>query len=195
MPTKRIYNDNWKKIILSEQTAPIATVKPGNFYKIEIYKYLDGKTRTLSGTKTAYVFAIGRYTDNGKSYFAALKLKNIDPLYFFNDIKLMLSPLPPTSKDIDEAYNDTQSNDNSEFSNLLKKIPKDGKNLFSTIKTKSRIYEGNYREYIVSSIKSIKYLNIDPEFLKTVLTKDAKKTRNLKSANSETNSSKPETQK
>lgn len=195
MQTKRIYNDNWKKIILSEQEAPIATVKSGNFYKVEVYKYIDGKTRTLSGTKTAYVFAIGRYTNNGKAYFAALKLKHVDPLYFFNDIKLMLTPLPPAAKDVDEAYEDTEDNKNNEFRSLLRKMPKDGRNLFSMIKTKRRIYEGNYREYIVSSIKTIKYLNLDPEFLKTVLTKDAKKTRNIKSAKSETNPRKPETEK
>ena len=195
MANTRSYIDNWKKIILQEQSVSVATLKAGNFYKIEVYQYVDGKTRTLSGIKTAYIFLIGKFTNGGKKYFAALKLKSVDPLYFFNDIKLMLSPIPPTTKDIDEAYENEIGNTNDEFSNLLKKIPADGRNLFSVIKTKRRIYEGNYREYIVTSVKSVKDLNIDPDFLKSVLTKDSKKSKNIKEAKSETNARKPETEK
>lgn len=192
MQSSRSYIDNWKKIIVEEKTVSVATLKPGNFYKIEVYKYIDGKIRTLSGIKTAYIFLIGKFTNNGKKYFAGLKLKSVNPLYFFNDIKLMLSPNPSTSKDIDEAYDDSNDTTNDEFRNLLRNISTDGRNLFSTIKTKSRIYEGNYREYIVDSVKSVKYISIDPEFLKNVITKDSNKSKNIKEAKDMTNARKPE---
>ena len=138
--------------------------------------------RSLSGTKTAYVFLIGKFTNGGKKYFAAIKLKNVNPLYFFNDIKLILSPTPSTAKLIDEAFNDEEDTSNDEFRKLLKNTGTDGKGIFSAIKQKGRIYEGNYREYIVSSVKSVSYLTIDPEFLKTVLTKNSKKNENIEKA-------------
>lgn len=192
MKSTQSYIQNWKKIFIKEHPVSVRILTPGNFYKIEVYKYTDGVTRNLSGIKTAYIFLIGKYSNKGKTYFATLKLKGVNPLYFFNDIKLMLVTTPLTSAAIDEAYTQTQSNNHSEFSELLKKIRKDGKNLFSAIKTKNRIYEGNYREYILDSIKTVKCIDIDTEFLKNVLTKDSNKSKNIKEAKDMTNARNPE---
>jgi len=183
MASKRLFLEEWKKVFLtkSKQTAPNNKVNPGNFYKIEVYKYSDGVTRTLSGIKTSYVFMIGRYTRNKQNYYAALKLSNVNPIHFFEDIKLMFATIPVTAEKIDESYaNAKDNNKQDQFSDLLKKIPRDGSNLYSVLRNKVRIFDGNYREYIMTSIKSIRYLDIDPEYLKATITKDAKKIENIK---------------
>lgn len=182
MANNRLFVGEWSKVFLTKakESSPNNKVNPGNFYKIEVYKYTDGVTRTLSGIKTAYVFIIGKYTRNKQNYYSALKLSHVDPKHFFNDIKLMFSNIPITSKKIDEVYGGKDSNRQDQFSDLLKKIPKDGSNLYSVLKNKKRIFEGNYREYILTSIKSIKYLDVDPNYLKATITKDSNKSENIK---------------
>ena len=185
--TTRSYNENWKKLFVMEQTTAVSKIVSGNFYKVIVYTYSDGKTRSLTGMKTSYIFSIGTFKSGKDNWLAALKLTNIDPMWLMQDIKAALRHNPTTSAEINEAYEGMEGNENNEFSNLLKKFPKDGKTLFSIIKTKRRIYEGNYREYKVSSIKSASYLDIDPEFLKKKLTKDSGKSKNVKSAKDMTN--------
>ena len=38
MQNKISYIQNWKKLFIEEQSTSASTLKPGNFYKIEVYK-------------------------------------------------------------------------------------------------------------------------------------------------------------
>ena len=100
---------------------------------------------------------------------------------------MALDHKPLNQTDIVEAYENTESGTNSEFSTLLRKFPKDGKPLFNILKNKKRIYEGNYREYKINSIKSVVHLDIDPAYLKLTLTIDSTKQLNKDMASKMTN--------
>lgn len=192
-PTKN-YNGNWKKILINEEAMSASRFKPGNFYKIALYKYADGETRTLSGANTTYIFLIGKYTKKGEGYISCIKLKSIDPKWFFNDIKLAFKTYPITSQKIDEVYENIDDTDNDEFGNLLKKVQMDGKNLFSVLKTKKRLYE-NYREYVIKNIKSLIYVDVDPEYIKLALNINKDKPKVQEKIREELNSRKAENAK
>lgn len=169
----------WKCLFVTEQKISATSLKPGNFYKINVYEYSDGVTKNLTGPNTAFIFYIGKFLKNGKQYAAAFKLKNNDPKLFFEYIKPMLKFNPLTDKKIDEVYSHSKGNTNDEFSKLFKKIQPDGKNIFLTLKNKSGVIE-SYREYIVGSIQSVAYLDVDPEYLKIKFSKESKSPKNLK---------------
>jgi hypothetical protein len=171
----RVFVGEWKALIAN--SVPISTnrIKPGNFYKLNTYQYTDGKVRSLSGQKTSHIFVIGKFSKDKNTYLAALKLKGISPEWFFEDIKQALKFKPLTDKQIDNV-NETYSEDLDEFRHLLLKFPMDGRPLFNIIKRKRRIYEGNYREYKFASIKSIEYIDIFSNYLKSKTTIDSKKT-------------------
>lgn len=170
---------DWKMLFLTEEKIAPTSLKPGNFYKINVYEYADGVTKTLAGANTTYIFYIGKFLKNGKQYAAAFKLKNNDPKLFFEYIKPMLKSIPIDNKIIDEIYSNTKGNKNDEFSKLLKKIQPDGKNIFLLLKNKKGLIE-SYREYIVNSIQSVTYLDVNPEYLKIKFSKESKKSDNLK---------------
>jgi hypothetical protein len=130
-------------------------MKPGNFYKVIVYKYAaDGKTRTLSGLSTSYIFLLGKYIDK-QVRFPAIKLKHVNPEQFFTALKILMGPV-----------NEEKINELEEFRFLLRKFQADGAPIFNVLKTKPLIYEGNYREYKMTSIKSVEILNIDKEYLR-----------------------------
>ena len=57
-------------------------------------------------------------------------------------------------------------NELEEFRFLLRKFQADGAPIFNVLKTKPLIYEGNYREYKMTSIKSVEILTIDKKYLR-----------------------------
>jgi len=155
MATTRVFTNNWTNIIADLKPIPHGIMKPGNFYKVVVYKYADpSQTRVLSGLNTAYIFLIGKFI-NKKVFFPSIKLKHVNPELFFDSLRLMLSNVSEQS--IDES---------EEFRFLLKKFPIDGKPLFNILKRKPLIYEGNYREYKMTSIKSVELITLDKEYLK-----------------------------
>lgn len=194
MESTKNYNQEWASIFLKEETISVQKLIPGNFYKILVYKYADGKVKTLAGSNVTYIFLIGRYIKDKNEHIAAIKLKTVDPKYFFDDIKSVFNPNPVTIKKIEEVYENKKSRQNNEFSKLLKSISKDGKNIFSVIKTKKRIYSG-YREYILKNIKNAYYVDINPDFLKVAVTKNSKKIQNIEKKEKMTNIRNAETNK
>lgn len=179
MAVSRNFLQQWKILFVTEQKISAAALKPGNFYKISVYEYADGVTRSLSGPNSAYIFYLGKFAQNGKLYAAAIKLKFTDPKLFFEYIKPMMKFNPLTEEKIAEVYTQTKGNVNDEFSKLLKKIQPDGKNIFSLLKSKRGIIE-SYREYIIGNIQTVSYLDVNPEYLKIKLVKDSKSPENLK---------------
>jgi hypothetical protein len=111
---------------------------------------------------------IGRFVDK-KVFFPSIKLKNVNPERFFDGIRLAMNP-------IDEELIDTSE----EFRMLMKKFPIDGKPLFNIIKRKPLVYEGNYREYKMTSIKSVELITLDKEYLKDKFLPGYNKTERMK---------------
>lgn len=179
MENGRNFLTQWKKVFMVSEKTSANILKPGNFYKINVYEYVDGVTKSLSGANETYIFLIGKFSQNKKNYVSALKLKGIDPKLFFEYIKLFIRSNPLTEEKINDTYKNTKTNRNNEFSELLKNIQPDGKNLFSIFKSKKNCMEG-YREYISTHIRSIEYLDVNPEYLKIKLTKESKTSQNLK---------------
>lgn len=155
MPNTRIFTSQWDNIISDRKAIPHGMMKPGNFYQVVVYKYaIDGKTRKLSGLDTSYIFLIGKFTDK-QVIFPALKLKHVNPEQFFTAIK-------PTMVAIKEEVIDEAE----EFRSLIRKFQLDGAPIYNILKRKPLVYEGNYREYKMTSIKSVELLEIDKEYLR-----------------------------
>lgn len=155
MATSRIFTPQWDNIISDRKTIAHGLMKPGNFYKVIVYKYAaDGKTRTLTGLSTSYIFLLGKYIDK-QVRFPAIKLKHVNPEQLFTAIKPLMGP-------IDEE----KINELEEFRFLLRQFQADGAPIFNVLKKKPLIYEGNYREYKMTSIKSVEILTIDKEYLR-----------------------------
>lgn len=155
MPNTRIFTPQWDNIISDRKTIAHGLMKPGNFYKVIVYKYAaDGKTRTLTGLSTSYIFLIGKFIDK-QVRFPAIKLKHVNPEQFFTALKPMMGKIDEET--IDEL---------EEFRFLLAKFQLDGAPIFNLLKKKPLIYEGNYREYKMTSIKSVEILTIDKEYIK-----------------------------
>lgn len=172
----QLYTSKWTAIISYKEPISVAGLQPGNFYKINSYKYADGTTRALSGPKTSYIFLLGKFTSGKDVLLSAVKLNRVNPEWFFADLRLALRFNPLTADEIDRVEEETQ-NDTTTFSRLLKRFPKDGRPIFNIIKGKRRIYEGNYREYKVRSVLSAEYVEVSSDYLKSILTKDWQKTK------------------
>jgi hypothetical protein len=155
MATSRIFTPQWDNIISDRKAIAHGLMKPGNFYKVIVYKYAaDGKTRTLTGLSTSYIFLLGKYIDK-QVRFPSIKLKHVNPEQFFTAIKSLMGP-------VDEE----KINELEEFRFLLRKFQADGAPIFNLLKKKPLIYEGNYREYKMTSIKSVEILTVDKEYLR-----------------------------
>jgi len=163
MAESRIYIPLWNKLFKKYKKVSTTLMKPGNFYKIEVYKYSDpAQTKVLAGLDTTFIFLIGKFLQNTEKgihyYFPAIKLKNVNPRNFFMALEPAIDSI--NEEKIDEA---------EEFRLLLRQFPLDGKPLFSLIKKKKLVYEGNYREYKMASIRSVEKLELDKEYIKTKL--------------------------
>lgn len=155
MAQTRIFTKQWDNIISDRKPIAHGLMKPGNFYKVIVYKYaIDGKTRTLTGLSTSYIFLIGKFIDK-QVRFPAIKLKHVNPEQFFTAIKPTMGPIK------EETFDELE-----EFRFLLRKFQADGAPIFNVLKKKPLIYEGNYREYKMTSIKSAEILTIDKKYLK-----------------------------
>ena len=158
MAEKGIYIKDWEKLIKKHTKISRNQMHPLNFYKIVVYRYSDPKqTKVLAGMDTTYIFLLGKFVDK-LYYLPAIKLKHVKPYRFFEALKLALAPL--TEEIIDES---------PEFRFLLRKFPLDGKPLFEMIKKKFLVYDGNYREYKMTSIQSVELVEFDKEYIKSKL--------------------------
>lgn len=162
MAESRIYLSLWGKLFKNTKKVSTTIMKPGNFYKIEVYKYANPAiTKTLAGIDTAFIFLIGKFKGKDEKgmphyYFSALKLKHINPRNFFFALESATDSI--SEEKIDES---------EEFRFLLRQFPLDGKPLFTILRKKPLLYEGNYREYKMVSIRSVEELELDKEYIKT----------------------------
>jgi hypothetical protein len=158
MAEKGIYIKDWEKLIKASIKISRNQMHPLNFYRVVVYRYADPQqTKVLSGMDTAYIFLLGKFA-NKIYYLPAIKLKHVKPYRFFEALKLVLEPL--SAEIIDKS---------EEFRELVRKMPMHGKPIFETIKKKPMVYDGNYREYKMTSIQSVELLQIDKEYIKSKL--------------------------
>lgn len=145
----------YKPLIESEKKLGKALIKPGNIYRIMVYKYADGVTKSLSGPTSALIFSIGIYD---KQLFC-LKLSEIKPEKFLKWLKKVFL------KDLTDERIDTSEH----LMELLVKADKSGKKLYSSYVKPSTIAKGPinpYRTYNLSGITIVQEVKIKKEILK-----------------------------
>lgn len=74
----------YKDLIESEQSVTKSKIKAHDVYRIDSYKYADGTTKTLLGTKSALIFVL---EIKDKKVFC-LKISEVEPKKFFQSLKL-----------------------------------------------------------------------------------------------------------
>jgi hypothetical protein len=145
----------YKPLIESEKKLGKSLIKPGNIYRIMVYKYADGVTKSLSGPTSALIFAIGIYD---KQLFC-LKISEIKPEKFFKWLKLVFL----------KNLNDENFDTSQHLMELLVKADKSGKKLYSSYVKPSTIAKGPlnpYRTYNLSGITLVQEVKIKKEILK-----------------------------
>jgi hypothetical protein len=147
----------YKPLILSEESVSKSQILPRNIYKITSYQYIDGKIKTLSGTKTSIVFVIGITTDKK---LTCIKISDIKPDKFFKWLK------PLFKKGLTESDWKAEQ----KLGQLLILGDKQGSKIFNQFVRSNQIYTKeptSYRTYNISGIKQIQEIRIKPDILKS----------------------------
>lgn len=76
---KRNFSRQYKQFIKEEERISRTKISPNNVYRLSIYKYSDGETRSLKGLDETLIFVTGVY----KKTVYGLKLSKIKPELFF----------------------------------------------------------------------------------------------------------------
>ena len=148
----------YKPLIESETSVSKTLVLPRNVYRINSYKYSDGKQKTLSGTTSTIVFVVGKTTDKKLS---CIKISDIKPEKFFDWLKkLYIKGLT------EEMWNKAEK-----LEDLIIKADIGGNKIFNSfVKSDSIIYGDNpniYRTYTLSGIKQIEEVKFKKDVLKS----------------------------
>jgi hypothetical protein len=145
----------YKPLIESESPVSKTMIRPRNIYRINSYKYVDGKTKSLAGVETSIVFVIGI---SPEKVVSCLKISLIKPLLFFRWlVKLFEAGLS------EEEIRNAES-----LEDLIVLDAKDGKKIFNQFVKRSRLYVQNptpYRTYLLQNIKNIEEVKIKKEIL------------------------------
>ena len=148
----------YKSLIESETSISKTLVLPRNVYRINSYKYSDGKQKTLSGTTSTIVFVIGKTTDKKLS---CIKISEIKPEKFFKWLqKLYIKGLT------EESFNTAEK-----LEDLLIEADIKGSKVFNSfVKPDAIIYGVNpniYRTYNLTGIKQIEEVKFKKDVLKS----------------------------
>jgi hypothetical protein len=148
----------YKPLIESETRVSKTLVLPRNVYRINSYKYSDGKQKTLSGTTTTLVFVIGKTPDKKLS---CIKISEIKPEKFFKWLqKLYIKGLT------EEKWIKAEK-----LEELLIESDIKGSKIFNSfVKPDTIIYGDNpniYRTYNLTGIKQIEEVKFKKDVLKS----------------------------
>jgi len=148
----------YKPLIESETRVSKTLVLPRNVYRINSYKYSDGKQKTLSGTTTTLVFVIGKTPDKKLS---CIKISEIKPEKFFKWLqKLYIKGLT------EEKWIKAEK-----LEELLIESDIKGSKIFNSfVKPDTIIYGDNpniYRTYNLTGIKQIEEIKFKKDVLKS----------------------------
>ena len=148
----------YKPLIESETSVSKTLVLPRNVYRINSYKYSDGKQKTLSGTTSTIVFVVGKTTDKKLS---CIKISEIKPEKFFKWLeKLYIKGLTEENWTKAEKLEDL----------LIEADIKGSKVFNSFVKPDAIIYGDNpniYRTYSLTGIKQIEEVKFKKDVLKS----------------------------
>lgn len=166
------YAPQYKLLILKETQTPKNKIIPRKVYKIVTYQYRDGSLKTLTGTKTSYVFLLGITPDR---VLNCIKISEVQPIKFFNWLKLQLVP----NIDYDQIVQKINSN---ELHEIVNKDTRIGTKIFQKLKP-NQIYNqqpGSYRTYFLSKVKAIEEVTFDTSKIMRLLRipKPSKNTQN-----------------
>jgi hypothetical protein len=157
------YAQSYNKFFINETPVTKNQLVPRNIYKIITYEYVDGKIKTLSGTKTSIIFLLGIAPDKK---LLCIKITQVRPEKFFQWLKRNFKSTIRAS-DIDGALLE------SKIDTLLLTDNRIGTRTFSAVKNDSlyKMAPGSYRTYLISGIKRISLMKLDGEYLKKLLNK------------------------
>ena len=150
------FTQQYTKLFISEESVAKTRLKPLNIYKINSYQYVDGKTKSLSGNKTAFVFCFGIH----EKKLNCIKVTDINPTKFLVFLKSILKKGLKA-----EAFDKAETLDEL----CIKGDLKGSSIVGSYIKGKTIVEvsgESTYRTYLISGIKSIERMKINPSVLK-----------------------------
>jgi hypothetical protein len=145
----------YKPLIESESSLSKTMVRPRNIYRINSYKYSDGKTKSLAGVETSIVFVIGI---SPEKVVSCLKISLIKPDIFFKWLKKLVRA----------GLSEEEIQNTELLEDLIVLDAKDGKKIFNQFVKPSRLYVHNppaYRTYLLKNIKNIEEVNIKKEIL------------------------------
>jgi hypothetical protein len=148
----------YKPLIESETSVSKTLVLPRNVYRINSYKYADGKQKTLSGTTSTIVFVIGRTPDKKLS---CIKISDIKPERFFKWLnKLYIKGLT------EEKWTNAEK-----LEDLIIDADVKGSKIFNSfVKPDAVMYGDNpniYRTYSLTGIKQIEEVKFKKDVLKS----------------------------
>ena len=148
----------YKPLIESETSVSKTLVLPRNVYRINSYKYADGKQKTLSGTTSTIVFVIGRTPDKKLS---CIKISEIKPERFFKWLnKLYIKGLT------EETWANAEK-----LEDLIIEADVKGSKIFNSfVKPDAVMYGDNpniYRTYSLTGIKQIEEVKFKKDVLKS----------------------------
>lgn len=144
----------YKQFIEAEIPVSRTLIRPRNLYSIQSYTDVDGQTYNYTGSKAAFVFAIGI----ADKKLWCLKITKIRPLMFWTWLKFLIR------KDVmvDDSV--------KRLEDILIKDTRNGKKIFENYTKTKQIYgvePSAFRSYNIKGINTIKELKIDLNFLKT----------------------------
>jgi hypothetical protein len=149
------FSKEYVPLIQTEEGVSKNLIRPRNIYKINSYTYKDGKTKSLAGVETSYIFVIGI---SPTKVISALKISLIKPKDFFRWLKKLYKP----------SLSENSINDSERLEDILILDNKDGRKIFNQFVAQSRIYNQNiptYRTYIAKNIKNVELVNLKKEVL------------------------------
>jgi len=149
------YSKEYESLIEIEEGISKTLIRPRNVYRINSYKYKDGKTKSLAGVETAYIFVIGI---SPTKVLSALKISLVKPKLFFEWLQKLYR------KGLSEDY----VTNSEKLEDLLILDNKEGQKIFNQFVKQSRIYkqaDTPYRTYLLNNIKNVELINFRKELL------------------------------
>jgi hypothetical protein len=149
------FSKEYVPLIELEEGVSKTLIRPRNIYKINSYTYKDGKTKSLAGVETSYIFVIGI---SPTKVISAIKISLVKPKDFFRWLKKLYKP----------GVSENLITDSERLEDILILDNKDGRKIFNQFIANSKIYNQNiptYRTYIIKNIKNVELVKFKKEIL------------------------------
>jgi hypothetical protein len=149
------FSARYLPFIDTDEAVAKTLVRPRNIYKIISYEYIDGKTKTLTGPKTSYVFVLGIF----EKKLNCIKISEVRPERFFDWFKTIFRK-SLTEEKLMEA---------ERLEDLIILGDRQGNKLFNSYVKGKQIYNQNpcpYRTYNLDGIRQISEIKLKKEIIR-----------------------------